>query len=183
VWTLTIHALYENLVTHKIGRATTITTKCKIKPAHFLFINHIVVNSLVEAYYDQIICYGVKCSPMIDEPRHISIFSSINHILDLFLNQSTHIINTSIDVIEITAIRCVISDVDINQVSKYMYTDNLKEITPWRNVNLSRLLRASCTSKTSPMYSQTNVPRRIVSPALTAHPYKSPHKGQYHKPR
>jgi len=68
---------------------------------------------------------------MIDEPRHISIFRSINHILGLFFNQSTHIINTSIDVIEITAIPCAISGVDIQQVSKYVFihTSSLKETT------------------------------------------------------
>lgn len=66
---------------------------------------------------------------MIDEPRHISIFSRINHILGLFFNQSAHIINMSIDVIEITAIPRAISGVDIDQVSK-KNIGNLKEITP-----------------------------------------------------
>ena len=39
--------------------------------------------------------------------------------------------------------------------------------------NLWRLLFAFSSSKTSPMYSHTNVPRRIASPALRAQPWES----------
>jgi len=58
------------------------------------------------------------CSPIINESRHISISSRINDISGLSFDQSTHVINTSINNIEITAMFFSITVIDIDHVSK-----------------------------------------------------------------
>lgn len=58
------------------------------------------------------------CSPVIDKPRDISKSSCINDIMGLSFNQSTHIINMIINVIEITAVFFAVSGIYIGQVSK-----------------------------------------------------------------
>lgn len=50
-------------------------------------------------------------SPVIDEPRDISKSSRINYIMSLSFNQSAHIVNMIINVIEITAVFFAISGI------------------------------------------------------------------------
>jgi len=98
-------------------------------------------------------------------------------------DQSTHMVSTSINVEEITAIFFAIFGIKTGQVSKKEETSSIqkKKLRLGRNVNLPRLLCASCCSKTSPMYSHTNVPRKIASPALTPNPCESDNKRQHKK--
>jgi len=94
------------------------------------------------------------------------------------------LIPSSIDVKQITAIFFAISGIKIDQVSKKEETSSnqRKKLHLGRNVNLPRLLCASCYSKTSQMYSRMNVPCKIASPALTSHPCESDNNRQHKKP-
>jgi hypothetical protein len=62
--------------------------------------------------------YQINAHLLLMKPRHISICSRINDISGMSLDQSTHMVNTSIDVKEITAIFFAIFGINTCQVSK-----------------------------------------------------------------
>lgn len=158
---LAIHALYKNLVIHKIRRTTAITVK-KIKPSIFF--------SSINTKYSALNLY----LPIINKSRDISITSRIDNVFaGMSFCYSTHVTNMSTNVIEIFTVFFSVSGTDTNQVSiskKKQKPTQRKKLNVEINWNLSRLLCTSFFATTSPIYSHTNVPRRMSSPALTPHP-------------
>jgi hypothetical protein len=90
--------------------------------------------------------------------------------MGLSFNHSAHIIGMSINFVHIAATFFTIPKSQTKHIQNIARKQKRAKIASSKVDNLSRLSFASCSSKTSPMYSHINVPRRIGSPALTAQP-------------
>lgn len=111
--------------------------------------------------------------PVIYVTWNIPMLGGINSIWSLPLDQSTHVINVSINLKDKATTLSTIPGIPNFKIHIFDIIKTLN-FSCWqlrKMSNLRRLLFASCSSITSPTYSHTNVPRVIGSPALTAQPW------------